>query len=112
MVKAGVVDPAKVTRTALQNAASIAGMILTTEALIAEMPRRRRRPLGPGETWTSEPALASANEAAERPPRLFVGIPSPRGHRTGITPTVRRRAWRAAPAPTEPSGGRPPAPRG
>src|SRR5690606_41795994 len=58
------------------------------------------------------PPWRARNEAAERPPRLFVGIPSPRGHRTGLTPTVRTRAWRAAPAPTEPSGGRPPAPRG
>ncbi|MDW8105179.1 MAG: TCP-1/cpn60 chaperonin family protein, partial [Armatimonadota bacterium] len=36
MMKAGIVDPAKVTRSALQNAASIAGMLLTTEALVAE----------------------------------------------------------------------------
>jgi chaperonin GroEL len=40
MVKAGVVDPVKVTRTALQNAASIAGMVLTTEALISEVPKK------------------------------------------------------------------------
>ena len=38
MVKAGVIDPAKVTRTALQNAASIAGLMLTTEAMIADAP--------------------------------------------------------------------------
>ncbi|EIQ00798.1 chaperonin GroL [Opitutaceae bacterium TAV1] len=38
LVKAGVVDPAKVTRTALQNAASIAGLLLTTECLITEIP--------------------------------------------------------------------------
>jgi chaperonin GroEL len=37
---AGVVDPAKVTRSAVQNAASIAGLVLTTEALIAERPER------------------------------------------------------------------------
>jgi chaperonin GroEL len=37
MVKAGVIDPAKVTRLALQNAASIAGLMLTTEALIADI---------------------------------------------------------------------------
>jgi chaperonin GroEL len=37
LVKAGVVDPAKVTRTALQNAASISGLLLTTEALVAEI---------------------------------------------------------------------------
>jgi chaperonin GroEL len=38
LVKAGVIDPAKVTRTALQNAASIAGLMLTTEAMISELP--------------------------------------------------------------------------
>ena len=38
LVKAGVIDPAKVTRTALQNAASIAGLMLTTEALVSEIP--------------------------------------------------------------------------
>ena len=40
MVKAGIVDPAKVTRTALQNAVSIAGMFLTTEAVITEIPKK------------------------------------------------------------------------
>jgi len=38
LVSAGVIDPAKVTRTALQNAASIAGLMLTTEAMIADIP--------------------------------------------------------------------------
>ena len=37
-MKAGVIDPAKVTRTALQNAASIAGLMLTTEAMVSELP--------------------------------------------------------------------------
>ncbi len=40
LIKAGVIDPTKVTRTALQNAASIAGLLLTTEALIAEKPEK------------------------------------------------------------------------
>ena len=40
LVKAGVIDPAKVTRAALQNAASIAGLVLTTEALVAEKPEK------------------------------------------------------------------------
>jgi len=39
LVKAGVVDPTKVTRAALQNAASIAGLLLTTECLITEAPK-------------------------------------------------------------------------
>ena len=41
MVKAGIVDPVKVTSSALQNAASIASMLLTTEALVAEIPERK-----------------------------------------------------------------------
>jgi chaperonin GroEL len=40
MIKAGIIDPAKVTRGALENAASIASMILTTEALITDMPEK------------------------------------------------------------------------
>jgi chaperonin GroEL len=42
LLKVGVVDPAKVTRSALQNAASVAAMILTTEALVAEKPERKQ----------------------------------------------------------------------
>ena len=43
MVKAGVIDPTKVTRTALQNAASIASLLLTTEAVIAELPEDKKK---------------------------------------------------------------------
>jgi chaperonin GroEL len=42
MVKAGIIDPAKVTRGALENAASIAAMILTTEALITDIPEKKK----------------------------------------------------------------------
>jgi chaperonin GroEL len=48
LVKAGVIDPAKVTRTALQNAASIAGLMLTTEAMVAEIPETDKAPPMPG----------------------------------------------------------------
>jgi chaperonin GroEL len=44
LVKAGVVDPKKVTRSALQNAASIAGLLLTTECLITEIPEKEKSP--------------------------------------------------------------------
>ena len=44
LVKAGVVDPKKVTRSALQNAASIAGLLLTTEAIITEIPEKKEKP--------------------------------------------------------------------
>jgi chaperonin GroEL len=47
LVKAGIVDPAKVTRSALENAASIAGMLLTTEALVAEKPEKGNPPAMP-----------------------------------------------------------------
>ncbi|HVA75271.1 MAG TPA: chaperonin GroEL [Acidimicrobiales bacterium] len=52
LVKAGVIDPAKVTRSALQNAASIAGLLLTTEALVADKPEK------------ANPAAAAAAAAA------------------------------------------------
>jgi chaperonin GroEL len=49
MVKAGIVDPAKVTRAALENAASIASMLLTTEAVVAERPQKEApAPMGGG----------------------------------------------------------------
>ena len=40
MVEFGILDPTKVTRSALQNAASIAGLVITTEAMIAELPKK------------------------------------------------------------------------
>ena len=46
MVKAGILDPTKVTRTALQNAASVAGLMITTEAMVAELPKDE--PMGGG----------------------------------------------------------------
>jgi chaperonin GroEL len=42
LVKAGVVDPKKVTRSALQNASSIAGLLLTTECLVTELPEKEK----------------------------------------------------------------------
>src|SRR5213078_3358068 len=47
LVKAGVVDPTKVTRSALQNAASISGLLLTTECLIADIPKEEKTPAMP-----------------------------------------------------------------
>ena len=46
LVKAGVIDPAKVVRTAIQNAASVAGLMLTTEAIIAEKPKKEDKSAG------------------------------------------------------------------
>ncbi len=47
MLKAGVVDPAKVVRTALENAASIAGYLLTTEVLVSEIPEKKEKSMPP-----------------------------------------------------------------
>src|SRR6266496_4356047 len=48
LVKAGIVDPTKVTRSALQNAASISGLLLTTEAIVTELPEKEKTPAMPG----------------------------------------------------------------
>ncbi len=48
MFEAGIIDPTKVTRSALQNAASVAALLLTTEALITEIPEKKKAPAGPG----------------------------------------------------------------
>jgi chaperonin GroEL len=48
MIAAGIIDPAKVTRSALQNAASIAGLFLTTEVVIADKPEKQSAPAGGG----------------------------------------------------------------
>ncbi|MBW7929367.1 MAG: chaperonin GroEL, partial [Fimbriimonadaceae bacterium] len=48
MTKAGIIDPAKVTRSTIQNAASIAGLVLTTETLVVEKPEKKKAPMPGG----------------------------------------------------------------
>jgi chaperonin GroEL len=48
MLKAGIIDPTKVTKNALQNAASVAGLMLTTEALVSEIKEKEKAPAGGG----------------------------------------------------------------
>jgi len=48
MFEAGIIDPTKVSRTALQNAASVASLLLTTEALITEVPDKKKAQAAPG----------------------------------------------------------------
>jgi chaperonin GroEL len=50
LVSKGIIDPTKVVRTALQNAASVAGLLITTEAMVAELPKKKAPPMpgGPG----------------------------------------------------------------
>jgi chaperonin GroEL (HSP60 family) len=47
LVTAGIIDPTKVVRSALENAASIAGLMVTTECLVAEAPEKEKRPAAP-----------------------------------------------------------------
>src|SRR5580704_7812090 len=72
LVKAGVVDPKKVTRTALQNAASIAGLLLTTECLITEIPDKEKPAPAPGAAaawaeWIINPLKVKRNLKQTRP---------------------------------------------
>ena len=48
MIKAGIIDPTKVSRTALQNAASVAGLMLTTEVMVTELPEEKKESAMPG----------------------------------------------------------------
>ena len=48
LVKSGIIDPAKVVRTALQDAASVASLLITTEAMVAEKPERKAPPMPAG----------------------------------------------------------------
>jgi chaperonin GroEL len=48
LVRAGIIDPTKVVRTALQDAASVAGLLVTTEAMVAEKPEKKGPPMPPG----------------------------------------------------------------
>ena len=55
MLKAGIVDPSKVTRSCVQNAASVAGLLLTTEALVADAPSKEEPPMGGAPPMTGGP---------------------------------------------------------
>ena len=108
LIKAGVIDPTMVTRSALQNAASIAKNILTTEAIVAEPPEKdgrrhaRRRYAGhgrhdvtrlPGDSFRRGPGRkARASSASTRPDGLPVTLSPLRGG-SGVTDQVKRSQW-------------------
>ncbi len=54
LIKAGIIDPTKVVRTALQNAASVAGLLLTTEAVVAEKPKGEKAAATPSRPHGAE----------------------------------------------------------
>ena len=79
MLSAGIVDPAKVVRVALQDAASIAGLMITTEAMVAETPKKNAAPAMPGgggmggmAGWTTDRPIERRQGSATRPYAEFV----------------------------------------
>ncbi|RWE86083.1 MAG: chaperonin GroEL [Mesorhizobium sp.] len=73
LYKQGVIDPAKVVRTALQDAASVAGLLVTTEAMVAEKPKKEAAPAGPAPAWTSETLTRARSRLRERAFRQNLG---------------------------------------
>ena len=53
LVRQGVIDPAKVVRNALQGAASVAGLLITTEAMVAEKPKKKAPPMPAAAAWAA-----------------------------------------------------------
>ena len=72
MFVAGIIDPTKVTRCALENAASIAGLILTTECIVSEKPKKEKAPakkqVAAKETSGEEKQKRTRNPKAEKKP--------------------------------------------
>ena len=72
MLNAGIVDPAKVVRVALQDAASVAGLMITTEAMVAEAPKKNGAPAMPGAAawaeWTTDRSTMTGDGALTRRP--------------------------------------------
>ena len=100
MIKAGIIDPVKVVRTALQDAASVAGLLVTTEAMVAEKPEKKapaacRRAAAWAATWTSKSSRLQKidGRAGERSPALFFALRacSALRHSMSAPPTLRQR---------------------
>ena len=88
MLQAGIVDPAKVVRAALQDAASVAGLLITTEAMVAEAPKKEAAPAMPGGggmggmggmDYSTAP-LAGIDQAPERSGAFLLGLVFPLKH--------------------------------
>ena len=71
MLEAGILDPTKVTRLALQNAASVAGLLLTTEVMIAEAPKDEEHGHG---WWRRHAAAWAAWACKRREPRMSAAL--------------------------------------
>ena len=79
MIEAGIVDPAKVVRTALQDAASVAGLLITTEAMVAEMPKDKPAPAMPRRRRHGRHGLLRSPSPLPAAPTVFTHLKSPRG---------------------------------
>ena len=64
MVKAGIIDPTKVVRLALQDAASVAGLLITTEAMVGDKPEPKGAPACPAAAWVAWAAWITEPPAA------------------------------------------------
>jgi len=98
LMKAGIVGPTKVVRTALQNAASVAGLLLTTEAMVAEKPEEKSAmpPMPPGGGMGGMGGMMygsngpwgrpSERSTLETPPaRAAAGLPQPAAAHPGLS---------------------------
>ena len=98
LVSKGIIDPTKVVRAAIQNAASVAALLITTEAMVAELPKKNAAPAPAAclraaawAAWTSDPAasgdITKCKTPAAMPGFLFVSLrSSPRGAPLGASP--------------------------
>ena len=106
LVKAGVIDAAKVTRSALQNAASIAALFLTTEAVVADKPEEKAPPAA---CPVACPAWRHGRTSSPEPPNVEVrGAPfgAPHAIPAAVGRVAAHRSTRPAEAPI--TSGRPP----
>src|SRR6266700_183880 len=86
LVAQGVIDPVKVTRSAVQNAASIAGMLLTTETLVVEKPEEKEAPAANGHGHGHSPDIPGKRQTRVWPRVCCLAAPWPTGapHRMGV----------------------------
>ncbi len=87
MMSKGIIEPTKVVRAALQGAASVAGLLITTEAMVAELPQKKGQamPGGGGMVASTTDRLCLAKKA-RRQSRLFRDAPSAKGVRNAYAP--------------------------
>ena len=109
MLEEGILDPTKVTRLALQNAASVAGLLLTTEVMVAEAPKKNEAPGMPGRGLFAPDrvrlSLRSVSRSGTRLPTRFRSAPEAAKSSNALSVTrMICRAMNGAPSATATSG--------